>query len=190
MARLERMTPRLREHYLDMACPTFDTSPWVVGAPLTQRKVALISTAGLHRRDDRPFALGASDYRLIPADTPAADLVMSHMSTNYDRTGSTGNRPRSGCVRLAVRRSGHPPSPDRRDPGRARPGRVRGSVLLHRRRTLLGQRSHGVHRRRVSPAWAGLNVARPAARDATRLVAVRERGAHCYLQSTWRRRAR
>ena len=28
MARLERMTPRLREHYLDMACPTFDTSPW------------------------------------------------------------------------------------------------------------------------------------------------------------------
>ena len=87
MARLDRMTPKLREHYLDMACPTFDTSPWVVGAPLTQRKVALISTAGLHRRDDRPLALGASDYRLIPADTPSADLVMSHMSTNYDRTG-------------------------------------------------------------------------------------------------------
>ena len=87
MARLDRMTPKLREHYLDMACPTFDTSPWVVGAPLTQRKVALISTAGLHRRDGRPFALGASDYRLIPADTPSADLVMSHMSTNYDRTG-------------------------------------------------------------------------------------------------------
>ena len=59
----------------------------VVGAPLTQRKVALISTAGLHRRNDRPFALGAADYRLIPADTPSADLVMSHMSTNYDRTG-------------------------------------------------------------------------------------------------------
>ena len=87
MARLDRMTPKLRAHYLDMACPTFDTSPWVVGAPLTQRKVALISTAGLHRRDDRPFALGAADYRLIPADTPSADLVMSHMSTNYDRTG-------------------------------------------------------------------------------------------------------
>ena len=87
MARLESMTPALRKHYLDMPCPTFDSSPWVPGAPLARRKVALISTAGLHRRDDRPFALRASDYRLIPDDTPSGDLVMSHMSTNYDRTG-------------------------------------------------------------------------------------------------------
>ena len=87
MARLDTMTPALRKHFVDMACPTFDSSPWVVGAPLARRKVALISTAGLHRRDDRPFALRASDYRVIPADTPSADLVMSHMSTNYDRTG-------------------------------------------------------------------------------------------------------
>ena len=87
MARLESMTPALRKHYLDMPCPTFDFSPWVPGAPLARRKVALISTAGLHRRDDRPFALRASDYRLIPDDTPSGDLVMSHMSTNYDRTG-------------------------------------------------------------------------------------------------------
>ena len=65
MARLESMTSALRKHYLDMPCPTFDSSPWVAGAPLARRKVALISTAGLHRRDDRPFALRASDYRLI-----------------------------------------------------------------------------------------------------------------------------
>ena len=87
MARLDTMTPALRQHYVDMACPTFDSSPWVVGVPVAQRKVALISTAGLHRRDDKPFALRASDYRVIPVDTPSADLVMSHMSTNYDRTG-------------------------------------------------------------------------------------------------------
>ncbi len=87
MARLDTMTPALRQHYVDMACPTFDSSSWVAAAPLARRKVALISTAGLHRRADKPFGLGASDYRVIPADTPSADLVMSHMSTNYDRTG-------------------------------------------------------------------------------------------------------
>lgn len=87
MARLERMSPALREHLLNIPCPRFDTVPWVIGPRLSRRKVALISTAGLHRRDDRPFSLGASDYRLIPAATPSADLVMSHMSTNYDRTG-------------------------------------------------------------------------------------------------------
>ena len=58
MARLDRMTPALREHYLNMLnmpCPSFDTNAWVPGPPVVERKVALISTAGLHCRDDRPF---------------------------------------------------------------------------------------------------------------------------------------
>ena len=29
----------------------------------------------------------AGDYRIIPGDTETNDLVMSHVSTNYDRTG-------------------------------------------------------------------------------------------------------
>ncbi len=87
MARLDRMSAQERAHYLTMPCPTFDTSPWVTGLPLAQRKVALISTAGLHRRGDRPFGPGALDYRLIPADIPSTELVMSHISTNFDRTG-------------------------------------------------------------------------------------------------------
>lgn len=47
----------------------------------------MISTAGLHRRDDTRFNLGASDYRTIPGDTPPSDIIMSHVSINYDRTG-------------------------------------------------------------------------------------------------------
>jgi D-proline reductase (dithiol) PrdB len=81
------MSAQERERYLNRPCPTFDTAPWVVGPPLNEQKVALISTAGLHRRGDRPFSQGASDYRLITADTPSAELVMSHISTNFDRTG-------------------------------------------------------------------------------------------------------
>ena len=87
MARLDRMSPRLQAHFLNMPCPGFDTTPWVAGPPLAQRKVALISTAGLHRRDDRPFSPGSLDFRTIPADTPPDELVMSHVSTNFDRTG-------------------------------------------------------------------------------------------------------
>ena len=47
----------------------------------------MISTAGLQRRGDRSFSVDSADYRLLPSDLKAADLVMSHISTNFDRTG-------------------------------------------------------------------------------------------------------
>ncbi len=47
----------------------------------------MISTAGVHKRNDRPFEMGATDYRIIPADTSSDDLIMSHISANFDRTG-------------------------------------------------------------------------------------------------------
>jgi len=39
------------------------------------------------RRGDRPFGPGSGDYRVIPGDTAGGDLVMTHVSVNYDRTG-------------------------------------------------------------------------------------------------------
>ena len=87
MVALERLSPRLQRHFLDMPCPTFSATAWVTGSPVRQRKVALVSTAGLHRRGELPITPGSADYRVIPADTPADDLVMSHVSTNFDRTG-------------------------------------------------------------------------------------------------------
>ena len=94
MARLDRVHPAMRDALLAMPCPTFEGTPWVTGPPLAQRRVAVISTAGLHRRNDRPFPVTAGseraipgDYRVIPGDIAANDLVMSHISTNFDRTG-------------------------------------------------------------------------------------------------------
>ncbi len=87
MTRLSSYSEDERKHFLDLPCPTFDSTPFVAAPSLHTLKVAIISTAGLHRRDDAPFGLGASDYRLIPSDTPANDLIMSHVSTNFDRTG-------------------------------------------------------------------------------------------------------
>ncbi len=87
MARLDRMPEPMRSHLVKLPCPSFKTQPWIKGPSLALRRVTLISTAGLHRRDDRPFEGMSGDYRVIPADTRASDLVMTHISTNFDRTG-------------------------------------------------------------------------------------------------------
>lgn len=87
MARLDSLPEPLRSHVAGLECPSFDTNPWVEGPPLNLRRVALISTAGLHRRDDRPFQIMSGEYRIIPGETATNDLVMSHTSTNFDRTG-------------------------------------------------------------------------------------------------------
>jgi len=87
MARLADIPEAERFVIMGLDLPTFDTKPAVAGPPLSDRRVAIISTAGLHRREDRPFKPGAQDYRIIPGDTPAADIVMSHVSPNFDRTG-------------------------------------------------------------------------------------------------------
>ena len=88
MARLEEFSEIVQNVLKGLECPTFDTLPWVDGPPLSERRVSIISTAGLHGREDRPFTFNPGDYyRVIPGDMKANDLVMSHVSTNYDRSG-------------------------------------------------------------------------------------------------------
>ena len=94
MVRLEDVEETFASILRNIECPVFDTHPWINGPPLNERRVAIISTAGLHRRDDSPFLVQSdsaqdwpADYRVIPSDTVAEDLVMSHVSTNFDRTG-------------------------------------------------------------------------------------------------------
>ena len=87
MARLDLMPEPMRSHLAELPCPDFQSQPWATGPRLSNRRVAIISTAGLHRRDDRPFESITGDYRVIPGDIEAKDLVMTHISTNFDRTG-------------------------------------------------------------------------------------------------------
>lgn len=67
--------------------PVFSQRHWARGPELSKRRVAIVSTAGLHVRGDRPFGAGGMDYRVIPGNVAAGDLVMSHMSVNFDRSG-------------------------------------------------------------------------------------------------------
>lgn len=87
MARLTDFDDLGRDYYELMEMPKFATTPWVTPKPLAQSRIAIISTAGLQRRGDRPFSVDSADYRLLPSDTRAADLVMSYISTNFDRSG-------------------------------------------------------------------------------------------------------
>lgn len=91
MARLMDLGQWERELLLDMLkeIPDFRGQPWVTGPPLERRRVALVTTSGIHRVGDAPYSDGAaaSDYRVIPSSTSVSDLVMSHLSSNFDRTG-------------------------------------------------------------------------------------------------------
>ena len=80
MARLERYPEEARSHLMKLPCPTIDSTPFTKPPPLKELRLALVSTAGLHPRGDRPFRMGDVDYRLIPRNTPANELVMSHIS--------------------------------------------------------------------------------------------------------------
>lgn len=91
MVRLADLPESERKGHLDRIAtlPRFPSQPWARGPALAQRRVAIVTTAGLHARSDRPFDSGGAgiDYRVIPGDAAPADLVMSHASVNFDRTG-------------------------------------------------------------------------------------------------------
>ncbi len=91
MVRLADLSEVEREHHLERLkqIPAMPAPHLVSGPALSQRRVALITTAGLHNRDDSPFDTtgNGTDYRVIVDQTDDADLVMSHMSVNFDRTG-------------------------------------------------------------------------------------------------------
>ena len=88
MVRLSDLHPAEADHMRARAAAmeAIDPGPWLVAPPLGEATVAVVSTAGFHRRSDAPFQPGAIDYRLIPGDVDFADVVVSHVSTNFDRS--------------------------------------------------------------------------------------------------------
>ena len=88
MVRLSDLHEVEAEHMRQRASAMRPVVPanWITPKPLAESKIAIISTAGLHRRTDDPFKIGAIDYRLLPGDIDFADVVVSHVSTNFDRS--------------------------------------------------------------------------------------------------------
>ena len=87
MTRLTDLPPDQAKRLAEAECPEFKTRPWVTGPALSQRRVAIVSSAGLVLRDGEPFRGRDPHYHAIPATTRPEDLLCSHISINFDRTG-------------------------------------------------------------------------------------------------------
>jgi D-proline reductase (dithiol) PrdB len=71
MPRLEELDANERERFLNWPCIDNYDSPWTpMIKKLSDSKVALVTTAGLHVRGDKPFLTGRgvseTSYRIIP----------------------------------------------------------------------------------------------------------------------------
>jgi D-proline reductase (dithiol) PrdB len=88
MARLEDIPLGERKMMLELDCSGFENRrPWVRGPALSQRRIALVSTAALNLRSDAVYQRNETGFRVIPGDVNPGDVVMSHSSVNFDRTG-------------------------------------------------------------------------------------------------------
>jgi D-proline reductase (dithiol) PrdB len=87
VTRLTDLPPDQAKRLAEVECPEFKTRPWVTGPALSQRRVAIVSSAGLVVRGEDPFRGRDPHYHAIPATTRPEDLLCSHISINFDRTG-------------------------------------------------------------------------------------------------------
>jgi len=91
MPRLEILSEVQRRMLEFFPCLEADGVPWTpLGKPLSEGELAIVTTAGLHLRDDKPFNRDhpgeESTYRVLPSDADNADIVQSHFSIGFDRT--------------------------------------------------------------------------------------------------------
>ena len=87
MARLEDIPEPTRTAVANIPCPSFETTPFVSGPPLSRRRVAIVSSAALIHRGDKPFPFGSGEYRAVPGEWNNNDILISHVSINFDRAG-------------------------------------------------------------------------------------------------------
>lgn len=86
MAWLDDIPEPTRSAILALDVPVAASRPYVTGPRLAARRVAIVTSAALHRRGDAPFPVGSAEFRVLPASLPTRDIVMSHVSINFDRT--------------------------------------------------------------------------------------------------------
>ena len=66
-------------------CPTPENPAFVIPKPLIEAKVAIVTSASLHHKDDDDFAPSDTGYRVLEKDR--RDIVVGHWSPNFDASG-------------------------------------------------------------------------------------------------------
>ena len=90
MVRLADLPDYEREHLLAKNMPPLGPPVWTVAdKPTAEMRFALITTAGLHYRDDAAFEFADATFRPIDGTADPNELVMSHSSVNFDKSGFT-----------------------------------------------------------------------------------------------------
>ena len=88
MVRLTDLPDYEREHLLAKNLPPLGPPVWTTRhKPVNQMRFALVTTAGLHYRDDPAFEFADATFRPIDGNEDPDNLVMSHSSVNFDKTG-------------------------------------------------------------------------------------------------------
>lgn len=87
MARLEDIPQPTRDAVAALAVAEPATSPWVTPRPLRESRIAILTSAALHRRTEMPFPAGSAEFRELPSTLAPSDMLMTHVSINFDRIG-------------------------------------------------------------------------------------------------------
>jgi D-proline reductase (dithiol) PrdB len=88
MPALDKLNESTRNSILTLPVEVNATAPFhMPNKPLAHSRVAIVTSAGLHVRGDKPFTSGDPTYRCLPSDTSPAEIVQSHASIGFDRTG-------------------------------------------------------------------------------------------------------
>ncbi|UCH41248.1 MAG: selenoprotein B glycine/betaine/sarcosine/D-proline reductase [Gammaproteobacteria bacterium] len=87
MVRLADVPEPERSVIAELECPTYEHSPFTPASAPAERHVALVSSAGFIVRGERPLLPRETGYRSIAASVADKDVLCSHVSTNFDRTG-------------------------------------------------------------------------------------------------------
>ncbi len=75
----------MRDYASNLPVPEFADTAFVPPPALAEARVAIVTSAALHRSGDDGFTQGDTSFRSFPSD--ARDLVMGHWSPNFDRSG-------------------------------------------------------------------------------------------------------
>jgi len=87
MVRLADVPEPERTVIAGLKCPTYAQTPFTAAAAADQREVAIVSSAGLIVRGERPLLPRDAGYRAIASTVDDGDILCSHVSTNFDRSG-------------------------------------------------------------------------------------------------------
>ena len=84
MTKISEMPVVGRDFISNLKLPSFEKMAWTKPSPANKRRVSIVSTAAISKRNDRPFSWLAKDHRVIHKTD--RDLVMTHVAVEFDRS--------------------------------------------------------------------------------------------------------